>query len=96
MSGWTEGVAEEIRKHLKRPGHLRFVFNCSVCGLTNVVTYVELRKKNEDIARWIKKKVIRAAYVQHCIRSMNCNATSVDVILPTPDGATYIGELDED
>lgn len=69
------------------------MFDCKKCGLKQQKVQVPARE-TEDVVKWVEK-VRQLCGDEHLRLSPTCNSEKVDLYLPVPPEAEFIGQQNE-
>lgn len=70
---------------------IAILYSCKVCGLAEQQVDLAFRESSEDVVKWLRTRVMPAVAVDHGTRSPGCPAENVDLRIPAPAGAQWLG-----
>lgn len=74
---------------------ITYLFSCPVCGLVDVEVVVPPRSKEQDLMKWIQKKVLPRVAIRHSEVSLLCEggrSQSLKIPHDTEDPEGWIGK----
>lgn len=66
-------------------------YECKMCSVKNAGVNVRFRWSSEDVVKWMEEIAIPAVAKHHRRRSPWCRAKTVDLMIPVPEGTTFVG-----
>lgn len=69
------------------------LYTCHACGVTKQPVECRAREEHEDLIEWMNKVRWRVAK-DHTRRSLLCEESKCDLMIPAPADSRWVGEKD--
>jgi hypothetical protein len=73
---------------------IHVLYSCKLCGIVKRSVAVPNRHESQDVVSWVQGTVLHRVMLDHTRTSLLCEAETVDLYLPAPKDARFIGEKD--